>query len=59
MRGRTGPSMKTLPKKLPRNRVTTKYRPLTDTAICGEMKDTRLIQVEINKMVLSSQSKRW
>lgn len=34
MRGKTGPSMKTLPKKLPKNRVTTKYRPRTDTAIC-------------------------
>ena len=37
MRGKNGPSMKTLPKKLPKNRVTTKYRPRTDTAICGEM----------------------
>ncbi|RXN17880.1 hypothetical protein ROHU_007975 [Labeo rohita] len=33
MSGRTGPNMKMLPKKLPRNRVTTKYRPLTDTII--------------------------
>lgn len=37
MSGKTGPSMKMLPKKLPKNRVTTKYRPCTDTAICGEM----------------------
>lgn len=36
MRGKTGPSMKILPKKLPKNRVTTKYRPRADTAICGE-----------------------
>lgn len=40
MRGKTGPSMKMLPKKLPKNRVTTKYRPRADTAICGE-KETR------------------
>lgn len=39
MRGRNGPSMKTLPKKLAKNRVTTKYRPRTDTAICGEEGD--------------------
>lgn len=33
MSGRTGPNMKMLPKKLPRNRVMRKYRPLTDTII--------------------------
>lgn len=38
MRGKTGPSMKILPKKLPRNRVTTKYSPRTDTAIWKETK---------------------
>lgn len=37
MRGKTGPSMKILPKKLPKNRVITKYRPRADTAIWGEM----------------------
>lgn len=31
--GNTGPSMKMLPKKLLKNRVMTKYRPRTDTAI--------------------------
>lgn len=31
--------MKMLPKKLPRNRVTTKYSPRTDTAIPGKERD--------------------
>lgn len=42
MRGNTGPSMKMLPKKLARNRVTTKYRPRTDTAICREARETHV-----------------
>lgn len=48
-RGKTGPSMKMLPKKLARNRVTTKYSPRTDTAICNEIKNT--IRVQINSFV--------
>lgn len=37
MMGKIGPSMTILPKKLPKNRVTTKYRPRADTVIWGEM----------------------
>lgn len=52
MRGKTGPSMKILPKKLPKNRVTTKYRPRADTAIWGEMethkRDEKTFQHLIN-----------
>ncbi|TNN43881.1 hypothetical protein EYF80_045935 [Liparis tanakae] len=55
MRGNTGPSMKMLPKKLPRNRVTTKYRPRTDTAICREARHINLTV----KFTSGQKSERW
>lgn len=55
MRGKTGPSMKILPKKLPKNRVTTKYRPRADTAIWGDTetqkRDNKSLQHLINSDV--------
>lgn len=62
MRGKTGPNMKMLPNTLPKNRVTTKYRPRTDTAMSVEKQwkrgisftnNPKLDMKEINGMTFS------